>query len=384
MNRAMQTEPSLANLLALAVLGASSPLFAQSLTIPPGYLTTESPLTSSGLAMNFLSHGEFYAQIATDSITGSAKTVKQLSFRQDGEFFVPLLPPRSWTKIEIHVAETDFAALSTTFSTNYQTTPTLAFSQAVNLPAPQAPTSMPMPFGAAGLHFPLTTTHAYTGNKDLLIGVKASGGLLNGGAWSTPFPYPLDGVTWIPFNGGSSQFAHRGCVVSGQTQAFRSGFTQLAFAKKTGNPATDDKMATAFLIRNGPRNKSFIQAITTVGTLRTGVTPGRQLPIDLGLCNNLMVDLAVSLYNNGMTDGDGDWDSPLKYTPYPTLAHLVGVDIYTQAASDDGGLFLSATSETTIVAQPQSLGTAMIYRSGPTGATGTLSYVGMPIVRMGY
>lgn len=96
---------------------------------------------------------------------------------------------RTWTGVNIDVADGDAATFSSDFSTNRTSTPTRVFSGSVTWPsATGLPATRPTPWGGTNgeYRFPFSKSWLYLGQSDIVTDWQFSGGTLaNSSVWSS-------------------------------------------------------------------------------------------------------------------------------------------------------------------------------------------------------
>lgn len=322
-----------------AALLLATPLVAQS-TLPEGFETTEgaSQLSVLGAAANSR-HQIVYTALKG----GGAKTLNEMSFRRDGSQASSVAVGRSWSNVRIQIAEADVATISTTFSSNFGTTPVTVFSGSVTWDdATASPGSAPMPWNTGGLGFKFSTPFNYTGNGDLLIDVQFSGGTLaNSGNWTNTLAYRLDAESSVTVASGSGRSlgnfpATHPCVVD-TASISPFGPWILALVSTSGRKTPDPAQANQFLLTRaiafGTPNTSFLTVLSAGGT--TSLVPSPQFPAVFGpTCQHLMVDTNQILrIETQVSDATGRLSLPEERIPFDASA--VGKTLYTQGIWED-------------------------------------------------
>jgi hypothetical protein len=126
-------------------------------------------------------------QIADGTHRNSAFTVKELAFRHDHiRFSADTGMGRTWSGVQIRMAECDVQTFGSIYSNNALATPTLVFSGGLTWPSMTnlVPPTCPSAFS---LRIPFQTSWSYTGVKDILTDYQFSGGVLaNNRSWFGP------------------------------------------------------------------------------------------------------------------------------------------------------------------------------------------------------
>jgi hypothetical protein len=197
-------------ILLLPVL-AAPPAAQTTFTSPPGFVAREGPTSTAS------THFAYYAASRTQYLDGGQRgtpraNIDQARFRRDAAASPTLYAPRT-VNAGFLLAHCDLVANptpSTTFATNYKTTPTQVYTvKPTNLPdhGPQ-PRTMPAPWDVV---FLFDAPFSYNGSDDLLYEVTGNGNVLPAA------PYNLDAVSGnAAVGGGTGDFRYNGwtaCVV---------------------------------------------------------------------------------------------------------------------------------------------------------------------------
>jgi hypothetical protein len=153
--------------IVLSILVAA-PAFAQSPIVSPSYFSNHEAYLGSGLpfgADGTLVSGTRFQQFHTD-LRGAARTISAIALRADQSDARRRGSAMS-VDVELRIGAASLAAATSTFASNYLSTPTVAMSRRVmNLPARTGDaTSFLGPFDVV---LPFDQPFAYDGNEDLL------------------------------------------------------------------------------------------------------------------------------------------------------------------------------------------------------------------------
>lgn len=356
----------------LLVLATS--LAAQTTTLPPGFDSVEAPDYSFYMG----GYADQRVQVCTSMFTGNVLWMQSLELRQDGSIFSSTTSvARSWSGVTVQVADSTYASLGTTFSSNISGTPTTVFSGSVNWGAltSKSPTS-PAAWGTGGRQFGFAKPHLYTGVNDLLVDFTFTGGTLgNGGTWGTSRKtYYLDGKTYKVFDASTGYlFGNYPCISPLSTLSYPDQHVLWAYTYgKSNGTAYDDKIRYNLAHQYSIPNKAHIGAVGLNGV--TTAAAG----VSLGGCNPLMVT-PVAVYGF-TTDSRGYWTSPsaaIAFNP-----SYVGLNVWAQAAHDASGtIHLSRVSRAQIKPQPAApKDYAMVHRGNTSSTTGVLTQSGVPVL----
>ncbi|MHC4514669.1 MAG: hypothetical protein ACYTGW_02015 [Planctomycetota bacterium] len=176
-------------------LAAAAPLSAQGGTIVSPAALANVEGNNGAYYLGGYSNSRF--QYAEGELRGKALSITEVAFRLDGtNHNTSTAMGRKWTQVTLHVADTDWTKMTSTFSKNALTTPVQVFNSAVAWPSKVGtPFFIPTAFGAP-YAFPFKSPHAFSGKSDLLLDFRLSGGTMdNAAAWSTSrfYGYYLDG-----------------------------------------------------------------------------------------------------------------------------------------------------------------------------------------------
>lgn len=371
-------------LLAVAGLVFSSSLASQ-FTSPPNYLSTDGPLYS----YYFGAYTDGHFQQADAELPSGVQVLRKIAFRVDYRSHTTTTAVgRSWTNVSLNLSDGNYATMTTTFSTNILSTPTMVFSGSASFPTVSgSPTSNPAPWDPA---FTFTTPYIHAGTSDLLLDWRFSGGTLaNNGTWGTTTSslYYLDGyniATAVTY--GRNIYRYIGtstttpCADSAitSTTAYAQGSLQagLYHTSYTANPSYAGQLVLQLFGSACAPNSSIFRAVGLGGT-----TPGVSLSPALG-CHNLMIDLnLVQFYISQKTDASGGIN-PWLYLPVGKLSVLSQygtVPIWSQAAFTDSvtGQTKLTTAERCSPNLAYPLAGApkrkSVYTSSPTSLTGSLT-----------
>lgn len=320
--------------LSVIHLALGAALTAQGGTVPPGYDSTEG--TDYTYLLGY--YQEMHAQITSADLTGKGrKTMKEISFRQDGSVYSSSAIDRSWANVRIDMCESRFASLSTTWTANFLTSPTQVFSAMHSWPSLTAkPAGSPQPWDNGGLKFPLSTNYVYTGTNDLLLDMEFSGGVLgNAAPWgpasSNGKAYFLDGKTVATTQQGSVYVygLTTACTFDSNVTPNTTGAGYGYFVAHADN--TPSRQFRYWTFRTYlPNSTSFIHALAMGGTSST-TSPG---PIAGLGCQALQIDLTKLLLTQAFTTGTtGHYRQPTQYAPFAPA--VVGMEIWAQGIWDD-------------------------------------------------
>lgn len=342
----------------LAAAAIPSLLVAQSFVVsPPSFATIEGGTWSDS---GFSSVGR-YQQICAD-LRGTARTFQALAFRRDA------LVPTNATLIgrtldfELLCSNSNLAAASTTFATNYVGSPVTVFTRKmIGLPDfTQLPGVQPAPWT---IHLPFDVPFAYAGTSDFLYEWKTYSS-------STGNGYVVDGVSgrdssWI----GGSTSVGLGCYTTNGNMRVRGVFTT--------NTSTNS-LGVTWSVDRGPNT-------LTAGLLVGLNNPNAYLP---NVCpntgGNYLYTDAMLFSLIGSLDALGTWNLPVFTVPYsPSYA---GASLTAQAVALDLGqlglgVAVSNGIATTVAGAPAPI---QITRIVATGAGTATAATGTRLVGLGY
>lgn len=287
-----------------------------------------------------------YMQIHGD-LRGNLQLIQRMSFRRDG-----LLTATSASRsldIELSIGDSDYANRSTTFASNFTSTPSMVFSGTVNFPSLPQPVSMPGPYAAV---VSFTAPWLYVGTADL--------------AWdwvtrstSSTGSYYGDAHRELSSSYGSSLALGTGCTAGGQILPMQ--LTTYVRAITSSN-----------LFNFTSRGK--YGAGGAIGAILLGQT-NPKLPFPI--CNRtLYTDGLLSLPITASTTGTFG----ISNQTLPYAAAFAGVKFYSQAYTADATqsplpVAVSNGVESVVPALPGNLGKyCRIYsRLNPMATTGSIS-----------
>ncbi|MHC4516914.1 MAG: hypothetical protein ACYS5W_24930 [Planctomycetota bacterium] len=243
-----------------AALGLAAILTGQvNKTAPPGYTTA----VSAGLGSYSYTFGAYFdeiSQIADGNYKGTAFSITELNLRRDEQ--APQTyncMGKTWTDFKLSVGDCDYANVTTTWSANFLSTPTVLTAGTLKWPdwviqgKPAPAATPPEPWGdmftakggctttggkttCTALKFPFSKPYVYSGKKDMLWEFHLWGGTLEnaqpwggynksyyldgtsnratvGGGVSTPTPYSAPIMTLCPRTGRTRVgYAYLRCV----------------------------------------------------------------------------------------------------------------------------------------------------------------------------
>ncbi|MHC4513518.1 MAG: hypothetical protein ACYTGW_00100 [Planctomycetota bacterium] len=311
-----------------AALGLASVAFAQSppFTTPPGYLTKEGSQlggTGSGYSYYFGRYSNAHFQVADGEMKAlGVKVLNAVGFRLDyRSHSTSTAMGRTWTNVTLSLAECDITKMTSTWTKNNITTPTVVHSAAVTWPSQTGnPTTSPAPWDAK-LKFPFKGVYAFTAKNDLLLDYQFRGGkLTNAGSWSgsTGRSYYLDGFRWttsVTFGRNVYKTPPGTCNDSAiTTTSAATSAIQVGLYSKLSTSYPDTAQLQVFGNNTAP-NAPIIKAFSLKGLAPTGVG----IPIG-AICNNLMIDLTPPVvYQTYKTNASGN-HSPWTYIKIASLA----------------------------------------------------------------
>lgn len=355
----------------LVTLALVSSAFAQGNTIPPGFASKE-----AGNQARYLGgFPNMRAQLAS-GFYKKRLTMAEVQLRQDGYFSSSHAVARTWSNVELRVANSDFTRISTTFANNIIGTPTTVFSNSVTWPALTSKSlTVPGIWAAGGLKIPYTSPYIHSGTNDLLLDLTFSGGVLSNSArWLNLTTYYLDGLSYQTVAGGASaRFGLSHCrAYRGQGRAPDVfAFAVATYAKNIGGTSLDHTISGFLTHSNGSPSNVHIGAIGV-----TGVTSPSQ-GTSVGTCQLLM--MTPLIYTSFTTDGGGRWTGPRSTIAFNP--NLVGLNLWTQAAhSGANNINLSIANRSIVAGQPALPDYRMIYVSVASNPWGWVNTTDLPIV----
>lgn len=309
--------------LAIA-LALGAPLMAQPyISSPKGLMTTEGNNNSN--MFGAWANGRY--QHANADLEGRASRVAEVAYRVDYRDYGSEGGGRKWKNVTLHVSEcaVDSAnvVLTPEYSTNSVTKPTKVFDNAVKWADLRGfPSTEP---AAWSIKFPFSAPWTYSGKGGMLFDYQFDGGALaNSGTWVGNMykPYVLDGVTTPTYyNASGAKYLGdlRKCKIGSNTYAARNYTSSRTFAGNYSNSAAAGKYG--YSVNTYYCNAGF-------NILMVGIK-GDETGTDVGMCNNLYVDVATAAVIPQTSTGTHIFGS-FWYLPWDPA--YVGLDIYAQTA----------------------------------------------------
>ena len=339
---------------------------------------------------------------------------RELAYRPDGSInygsTYAYAVGRSWTNVTIHMADTDMASISRTWTANALSTPTLVYSGSMTWPTISSPTGGPprdftlkIPFGGNGAN-PLWI---YKGVKDFLTEYQFQGGTLaNATTWGTTSArtYYLDGMDALSYSYTSTRTLYGGYSSAGGCHD--SGNTTEPYTYYGGYHYTylyiygDSYSSTSY--RNKMRFYSYNTYVSKTSPVIAAYALGG---IEAGVrfagvvCNKLYINpalmvLTASANPTASTNYGYAYHYPVNPTGSPTgsfpiIPNSAGIDIWSQAAWQDTnnrGLRLTNGCKITVPAAPPPPPQRLeMYHYNPTSLTSISNpdnyYYRNPVVR---
>ncbi|MHC4853113.1 MAG: hypothetical protein ACYTF5_13950, partial [Planctomycetota bacterium] len=342
-------------LLAAPLFTLATSLPAQG-TLPPGYLTKESS-GSQAYAYYIGGYKTSRHQTAYGDLKGKGtKSMKEISFRQDGSSSSSSAVARSWTNLTVYVADTNLAAMSNTWTKNHLSTPTMVYNAKHTWPAMTSqPPGTPNPWDNGGLKIPFTTTYMYTAKNDIVFDYTFRGGTLsNAATWGTSSRKSayLDGRSITTSTQGSLYvYGLNGkCTFdTGNTSTSSLGGGYGYFVAYSENMPSNRFRYWTYRT-NMPKSTTFLHGLSLGGfssTTKPGPNPG------LG-CQAVQIDFTkLFLVQAFKTTSSGYFNQPAQYTPF--IASAVGLNIWAQGIWNDTvtkAVKLTRTSRCNVPALP--------------------------------
>jgi hypothetical protein len=267
-------------ILVFAAFGLSTVLTAQvNKTAPPGFTTT----AGNAYSITFGAYFDERSQVADGNYKGSGFTITELDLRRDEQ-----TPSsyntigKTWTNFALSVGDCDYTKLTTTWSTNFLTTPTTLLTGTLTWPSTTTAISNPEPWGDLGttkgpLRFPFKTPYVYTGKNDLLWEFQLDGGVLeNAQPWGGyNKSYYLDGTSNRATIGGgvsvpvpNNDPIMASCAPPGRTTAGYAFLRTVTYAVHNDPnlpPNSSNSYELSFVVRGAP-NLTGVVAISPFGT----------------------------------------------------------------------------------------------------------------------
>ncbi len=262
---------------------------------PVGFGSIEA---SSNNTYPFTGSAFTYQQIHSD-LRGTPRPVTALAFRRDGTL-TSAYAART-VVVDVWMGDGDRATATTTFATNFATTPTQVMTnRTVNLPDHSAvPVALPAAFDTV---LTFDVPFVYTGVQDLIWELRMSSNTLT-------TSYPMDaasGATNTPVNGNAMEFG-TGCTTP-------RGVMKLRWTGST----TSTQHSIRWSVTNGPASS---QGAVVVGNL-----VGVPLP---GFCDTIRTDGAFFSLS-GTTSSTGTLATPTTLT-FPYNPSFAGFPLAAQA-----------------------------------------------------
>jgi len=310
-----------------AALSLAGVAFAQApFTTPTGYLSKEGGKlggSGSGYSYSFGRYADSHYQVADGDMKAlGVKVLSAVGFRLDyRSHSTSTAGGRKWTNVTLSLAECDYTKMTSTWTTNALTTPTVMHSAAVAWPSQTGnPTTNPAPWDSQ-LKFPFKGVYAFTAKNDLLLDYRFYGGTLaNAVAWAgtSSRSYYLDGLSWttaVSFGRNVYKTPPGTCNDSAITStSAATSAIQVGLYGKMSTSYPDTAQLQVFGNNTAP-NAPIIKAFSLKGLAPLGAG------INIGaVCNNLMIDLnGIVVYQTYKTNGSGN-HSPWTYIKLANLA----------------------------------------------------------------
>lgn len=339
------------------VLGLAAALGAQNYTYSPAAAATaEIPDNNtipwwSGSARYQQGHG---------SLRGAPRSMQATSFRRDGGGNQATAVART-IDAELFMADTNFATLSTTFASNYASTPVnTVIRKMINLPDFTISQGSPAPWNIV---IPHDVPFVYTGVQDLLWEIRIHSNT-NTGA------YTCDAFGGFSQDVGTAATAlfGTGCLATGRT-------SRMSITPTVYSIALTNSLRMNWIVSNATSAAPTAVILGVVGI---------DQPI-AGLCSNLYVG-GWLLTINGLSSNTGSLSTtPIELSPFDPA--WVGVKLYTQAVAADAGqpviqVAVSNRAESTIAPMPAGATDKIrrIYSSSVSATTGSWEFYNYGLV----
>jgi hypothetical protein len=350
------------------------------ITFPAGFLTTEAP----GYSIHFGGRPSMRCQVFNKEHGGAAQTFKEIACRRDGNRDASpyRFGGRSWKDVRVTLGEGSYASASSTFSVNLQSNVRQVFSGSITWPDHSGGSGTSKPHSwAIDVKFPFATPWTYSGNRDVTVDFRFSGGTLaNKQFWSSHRPYFLDGIHVTTRVGGSStNFGTNRCTNAPYTAAAFCVPVMYTYARATGNPRTADRYTFQWWLGRLPPSAPTAVALSLVGNT-TGVSINNR-------CQNYFIGPSIVLF--GLAPSNNTSSFYLPTTPFTEkyVSSAVGIKLWTQGAyrhSIRNRLELTRGGYTTIQGQPiPPAGASWMYSTSvfsPVG--GRISAESLPLLRL--
>ncbi|MCB9871001.1 MAG: hypothetical protein H6836_02205 [Planctomycetes bacterium] len=373
-------------LLSIATL--TSAAFAQNIVVPSQFDTVEGTYYHSRFGV----FADMRLQWCDGELPAGAHAIKGFGLRED----VDIGP---WTQygrkhdLTVYASDGDNTTMTSTFSANILSTPTMVFSGSIALPQASSPTTGPAPWAAA-YNFAFSTTYVHTGAKDLLLDMTFTNGTLdNNVAWTSASyrGYFLDSYTGgntssssigarIYYPGGTTSIPTTGgCADSNSTVTSTSyNYTYLLAYGPNYSTTSLRNMMRGYVYGYYVPPSTNIASVIGFGTNVAGSSfPGvscQKVFVDLNLpylvlfATSATSTLSYTNFYNYFLGGSS------VYIPYNPA--YVGLKVTTQSAwTDTGNSSLKITSAS-VTSYPEfvpDLKRKSVYSTTAAAATGTLS-----------
>src|SRR5262245_53116407 len=219
----------------LALLVSAACLSAQStFTSPKGFDTTEGATNHDYILASKI--GLTFQQLDATN-RGTTGMLKSIAWRRDGVLATNTTNTARTLEMEVLMADTVVANVSTTHAANYKNPPTVVFTKKmVNAPDwTQKPVTAP---AAWDLKAQFDTPWLYLGTDDLLWEVRVTQNSAVTGTSGLAYAFDFEYVGATAFTASATaSTVGTGCVSTGRTSAFSASGTLYSHAPQSSQPA---------------------------------------------------------------------------------------------------------------------------------------------------